>query len=113
MGEWDEAILRDEIAGLLAEDFDLSLLGFDDEDLDALLHDPEDTGDGATEGEDDVPEPPATPVTVEGDLWQLGNHRLICGDSTSADVVSRVLGSVRPMLMVTDPPYAHPVPYLA
>lgn len=105
MGEWDEAILRDEVAGLLAEDFELSLLGFDDEDLDALLRDPADAGDGATEGEDDVPEPPATPVTVEGDLWQLGNHRLICGDSTSTDVVSRVLGSVKPMLMVTDPPY--------
>ncbi len=105
MGEWDEAILREEIAGLLAEDFDLSLLGFDDEDLDALLRDPEDEGDRATEGEDDVPEPPATPVTVEGDLWQLGNHRLICGNSTSADVVGRVLGSAKPMLMVTDPPY--------
>ncbi len=105
MGEWDEAILREEITGLLAEDFDLSLLGFDDEDLDALLRDPEDEGDGATEGEDEVPEPPVNPVTVEGGLWQLGNHRLICGDSTSADVVGRVLGSVKPMLMVTDPPY--------
>ncbi|PRY19700.1 hypothetical protein CLV78_11932 [Aliiruegeria haliotis] len=105
LGEWDEEILREEISGLLAEDFDLSLLGFDDEDLDALLRDPKDADDGASEGEEDVPEPPATPVTVEGDLWQLGNHRLICGDSTSVDVVGRVLGSVKPMLMVTDPPY--------
>ncbi len=105
LGEWDEAILRDEIAGLLAEDFDLSLLGISDADLDALLQDPDAMGDGPVEGEDDVPDPPATPVSVPGDLWQLGAHRLICGDSTDADVVGRLLGDVRPLLMVTDPPY--------
>ncbi|PZX36289.1 ParB-like nuclease family protein [Roseinatronobacter thiooxidans] len=106
LGEWDEAMLRDEIAGLLAEDFDLTLLGISDDDLDALLRDPEALGgDGPVEGEDDVPELPVTPVSVPGDLWQLGSHRLICGDSTSADVVGRLLGDVRPLLMVTDPPY--------
>ena len=106
LGEWDEAMLRDEIAGLLAEDFDLDLLGFADEDLDALLQDPETVGDdAAVEGEDDIPEPPVNPVSVAGDLWQLGSHRLICGDSTSADVVGCLLGSVKPLLMVTDPPY--------
>jgi DNA modification methylase len=52
-----------------------------------------------------VPAVPATPVSVPGDLWQLGAHRLICGDSTSADVVGRLLYNVRPLLMVTDPPY--------
>ena len=106
LGAWDEALLRDEIAGLLAEDFDLSLLGIDETDLDALLRDPEALGaPDAVEGEDDVPEAPATPVTVAGDLWQLGAHRLICGDSTAADVVARLLGEVKPHLMVTDPPY--------
>lgn len=105
LGEWDEAMLRDEIAGLLVEDFDPSLLGITDEDLDALLRDPDQVEGGAVEGEDDVPEPPATPVSVAGDLWQLGSHRLICGDSTSADVVGRLLGDVKPLLMVTDPPY--------
>ena len=106
LGEWDEAMLRDEIAGLLAEDFDLDLLGFSDEDLDALLQDPETVSDeGAVEGEDDIPEPPVNPVSVTGDLWQLGPHRLICGDSTSADVAGRLLDSVKPLLMVTDPPY--------
>jgi DNA modification methylase len=106
MGEWDEALLRDEIAGLLAEDFDLSLLGINDDDLDALLRDPEALGaDGPVEGEDVVPELPVTPVSVAGDLWQLGAHRLICGDSTVADVIERLLGDVKPMLMVTDPPY--------
>ena len=97
--------MRDEIAGLLAEDFDLSLLGITDEDLDALLRDPEQVDGGAVEGEDDIPEPPVTPVSVAGDLWQLGSHRLICGDSTSADVVGRLLGDVKPLLMVTDPPH--------
>lgn len=106
LGDWDDAILREEIATLLAEDFDLDLLGFADEDLEALLADPEDPGnDGTVEGEDDIPEPPAKPVSIEGDLWQLGPHRLICGDSSSADVVGRLLGDVRPLLMVTDPPY--------
>ena len=106
LGDWDEAILRDEIAGLLAEDFDLDLLGFSDEDLEALLQDPETLDDdSAVDGEDDIPEPPVTPVSVPGDLWQLGPHRLICGDSTSADVVGRLLGNMRPLLMVTDPPY--------
>ena len=106
LGDWDEAMLRDEIAGLLAEDFDLSLLGITDADLDALLRDPEALGgDGPVEGEDDIPGQPVTPVSVPGDLWQLGSHRLICGDSTSADVVGRLLGEVKPLLMVTDPPY--------
>lgn len=105
LGDWDEAILRDEIAGLLAEDFDLSLLGFDDVDLDALLQNPDDNDGGAVDGEDEVPDPPADPVSRLGDLWQLGPHRLICGDSTSADVVGLLLGDVKPLLMVTDPPY--------
>ena len=52
-----------------------------------------------------MPDVPVTPVSVPGDLWQLGSHRLICGDSTSAELVERLLGDVRPLLMVTDPPY--------
>ncbi|NHF74857.1 site-specific DNA-methyltransferase [Paracoccus xiamenensis] len=105
LGDWDEALLRDEVAGLLADDFDLSLLGFAEDELEALLQDPDLGDDGAAEGEGDVPEPPAEPVSVPGDLWRLGAHRLICGDSTSADVVAELLGDVRPLLMVTDPPY--------
>ena len=104
MGGWDEVVLRDEIAGLLAEDFDLTLLGITDEDLDALLQDP-DVGDGAIEGEDEIPEAPEEPASRPGDLWVLGNHRLLCGDATVATDVERVLGTVKPLLMVTDPPY--------
>ncbi len=48
---------------------------------------------------------PVVPVSVAGDLWELGSHRLICGDRTFADVVGRLLGDVRPLLVVTDPPY--------
>ncbi len=105
LGDWDEGLLRYEVAGLLADDFDLSLLGFADDELESLLQDPELGEDGAAEGEDEVPEPPADPISLPGDLWQLGPHRLICGDSTSADVVAKLLGDVRPLLMVTDPPY--------
>jgi DNA modification methylase len=104
MGDWDEAVLRDEIAGLLAEDFDLSLLGITDEDLDALLQDP-DVGEDAIEGENDIPEAPVDPVSRPGDLWLLGNHRLLCGDATVATDVERVLNGTQPLLMVTDPPY--------
>ncbi|MDP5308451.1 site-specific DNA-methyltransferase [Paracoccus spongiarum] len=105
LGDWDETLLRDEVAGLLADDFDLSLLGFAEDELEALLQDPDLDEGGAAEGEDEVPETPADPVSVPGDLWRLGPHRLICGDSTSADVVAKLLGDVRPLLMVTDPPY--------
>jgi len=105
MGDWDEAVLRDEVAGLLADDFDLSLLGITDEDLDALLQDPDDVGDGSIEGEDEIPETPEDAVSRPGDLWMLENHRLLCGDSTVATDVERVLGTVKPLLMVTDPPY--------
>ena len=105
LGDWDDALLRDEVAGLLAEDFDLSLLGFAEDELEALLQDPDLGEDGAAEGEDDIPEPPVDPVSLPGDLWIMGSHRLICGDSTSADVVAKLLGDVRPLLMVTDPPY--------
>ena len=105
LGDWDEALLRDEVAGLLADDFDLSLLGFAEDELEALLQDPDLGEDGAAEGEDDVPELPADPVSVPGDLWRLGDHRLICGDSTSTDVVAKLLGDIRSLLMVTDPAY--------
>ena len=57
------------------------------------------------EGEDDVPEAPETPISRPGDLWVLGKHRLLCGDATVATDVERLLGDVKPLLMVTDPPY--------
>ena len=108
LAEWDELNLGLEIIDLQTLGFDTDLLGFSPEFLDNLLRAAQgidEADNGSTEGEDDIPEPPATPVSVAGDLWQLGSHRLICGDSTSADVVGRLLGGVKPLLLVTDPPY--------
>ncbi|MFD2237800.1 MAG: site-specific DNA-methyltransferase [Brevundimonas sp.] len=105
LGTWDEALLSAELNELLAEDFDLSLVGFDDTELDQLLSGIDEDGTGPQEGEDDVPETPEDPISRPGDLWVLGNHRLLCGDSTVATDVERLLGRVKPLLMVTDPPY--------
>jgi DNA modification methylase len=108
LAEWDELNLGLEIIDLRTLGFDTDLLGFSPEFLDNLLRAAQgldEADNSSAEGEDDIPEPPVTPVSVAGDLWQLGSHRLICGDSTSADVVGRLLGGVKPMLMVTDPPY--------
>ncbi|MDO5703452.1 MAG: site-specific DNA-methyltransferase [Paracoccus sp. (in: a-proteobacteria)] len=105
LGTWDEALLSAELQELLAEDFDLSLVGFDDPELDRLLSGINENGTGPQEGEDDVPETPEDPISRPGDLWVLGNHRLLCGDSTVATDVERLLETVKPLLMVTDPPY--------
>ena len=98
---WDIDLLKVEVGDLDAEGFNLDLIGFDDKLLADLLAEPT---DGLTDP-DAVPEPPADPVTVLGDVWVLGNHRIICGSSTEADTVAKLLGSVKPHLMVTDPPY--------
>ena len=102
---WDEELLRVELAALDEMDFDLDLMGFSNEELEALLGDLDGTALGETEGEDDVPEPPDDPVSRPGDLWTLGKHRLLCGDATVATDVERVLNGTQPLLMVTDPPY--------
>jgi DNA modification methylase len=105
LGTWDEALLSAELNDLLAEDYDLSLIGFDDAELEALLAGEVDPEAASREGEDDVPKAPETPISRPGDLWVLGKHRLLCGDATVATDVERLLGEVKPLLMVTDPPY--------
>lgn len=105
LGNWDEALLSAELQDLLAEDYDLSLIGFDDGELQALLACDGETEGGAHEAEDDVPEPPEDPISRPGDLWVLGKHRLLCGDSTLATNVERVLNGVKPLLLISDPPY--------
>jgi DNA modification methylase len=102
--EWDNDLLGLELGDLQAADFDLDLTGFTDEELNSLLNGLAE-GDGAQEGEDDIPETPEDPVSRPGDLWVLGNHRLLCGDSTVATDVERVLDGVKPLLLVSDPPY--------
>ena len=98
---WDDELLRLELGELGLEGFDLSLIGFSDLELKDILAD---RTEGLTDP-DEVPEPPAEPVTRPGDVWTLGRHRLVCGDCTDAGVVEAVLAGVRPHLMVTDPPY--------
>jgi hypothetical protein len=83
--------------------FDLSLTGFDDIELGELFGEPEQI-EGLTD-EDAVPELQDDPVTVEGDVWILGKHRLMCGDSTSIDAVDKLLDGVKPDMVNTDPPY--------
>jgi DNA modification methylase len=99
---WDIDMLKAEIEDLNLENFDISLLGFDDKFLDGLLE-PEPT-DGLTD-EDAVPDVPAIPVTVEGDVWVLGNHRLMCGDSTSIDSLEKLTEGNLVDMWLTDPPY--------
>lgn len=99
---WDDEMLAIELKELNAEDFDLSLTGFDDDELAALLA--EAVEEGLTD-EDSVPDAPETPVTVKGDVWVLGNHRLMCGDSTSIDAVDRLMDGNKVDCVYTDPPY--------
>jgi site-specific DNA-methyltransferase (adenine-specific) len=98
---WDIELLKVEVGDLNLEGFDLSLIGFDDKLLGDLLAEPT---EGLTDP-DEVPEAPAVPVTVLGDVWVLGNHRLLCGDSTSIDDIERLCAGQRVDMWLTDPPY--------
>jgi hypothetical protein len=99
---WDNELLTIELNDLLADGFALELLGFDPKELDALLE-PE-VVEGLTD-EDAVPDVPDEPTTKLGDIYQLGNHRLMCGDSTSIDAVQELLMGQRADMVFTDPPY--------
>ena len=99
---WDEDLLASEVAALAADDFDLSLVGFTDHEITALLD-----WDNAEQVEavDEVPEVPVTPVSRLGDLWLLGRHRLICGDSGEAEILVQLMDGQTATLFATDPPY--------
>lgn len=98
---WNEELLRIELNELSLAGFDMPLLGFDAPELVDFMTAP--LPDGADP--EATPEPPKNPVSRRGDLWLLGKHRLLCGDSTRAEDVARVLSEEKPHLMVTDPPY--------
>ncbi|MGL6095614.1 MAG: DNA modification methylase [Fimbriiglobus sp.] len=102
LATWDYDLLPIELASLKEADYDLGLLGFDPDELAKLL-DPSLT-DGLVDP-DDVPAPPDEAITQPGDLWLLGNHRLLCGDSSKPEDVDRLLGSSDIHLCNTDPPY--------
>jgi DNA modification methylase len=95
LSEWDHEMLRQ-----LSEEHDLTPW-FEDDELLAEVLEPE---EGKTDP-DDVPEPPADPITKPGDLWILGNHRLLCGDSTDVLAVERLMDGQKADLVLTDPPY--------
>jgi len=101
---WDDALLAEELAWLRDERFDLDLVGFDATELERLLA-VADGGPTSDETEDDIPEPPEDPVSKPGDLWVLGNHRILCGDATLLVDVERVLGGQLADMTFCDPPY--------
>ena len=99
---WDFKLLPIELQDLQSLDFNLNLIGFDAKELDKLLE-PEQV-EGLTD-EDAVPEAPVEPKTKLGDIYQLGNHRLMCGDSADINCIDKLLDGIIPNAIVTDPPY--------
>jgi DNA modification methylase len=100
---WDEELLRIELAALRDEEVNINLLGFEDEELARLLA-AQDATEGLTD-EDAVPELPQMPITIPGDLWILGEHRVLCGDATISADVERLMAGQAADLVVSDPPY--------
>jgi site-specific DNA-methyltransferase (adenine-specific) len=106
LAEWDDPVLKATLEALADEDKELlDACGYTAEELEAMVAEVE--GDDASGEivEDEVPEPPVEPTTKPGDLWILGRHRLLCGDSTKAEDVARLMGGERADLWLTDPPY--------
>jgi hypothetical protein len=101
---WDEEMLRVELQDLDVNGFNLDLIGFSAEELEIILADPEGTNEGLTD-EDAVPETSETVVTVPGDVWILGEHRVLCGDATQMEAVETVLAGGLADMVFCDPPY--------
>jgi DNA modification methylase len=102
LAEWNMELLPIELGQLQSADFDLGLIGFDQDELAKIM------GTEEKEGKcdrDDVPESPTEPITQLGDLWILGDHKLLCGDSTDPSCVQRLMGNEKAKLVATDPPY--------
>lgn len=99
---WENSLLSVELEELVNSGFDISLTGFTQEEMDALK--PIEVTEGLTD-EDETPEVPDEPVTRLGDIWLLGKHRVMCGDSTSIDAVEKLMDGIKPDCIHTDPPY--------
>jgi DNA modification methylase len=102
--DWDEDLLRLELEELQLDDFDLALTGFDDDEIAELLAGEETTTEGNTD-EDAAPEVPVVPVSKPGDIWLMGKHRLLCGDSTDAASFDLLMAGEKATMVFTDPPY--------
>ena len=101
---WDDAMLRVELAALADDAFDVALTGFDADALAELIAGEEPDADGQTD-DDAMPEVPETPISRSGDVWLLGEHRLLCGDATAAASYERLLAGEQADMVFTDPPY--------
>ena len=101
---WENELLGVELSELQEAGFDLGLTGFSPEEWDALIAGEEDTNDGLTD-EDAVPEAPAEPISQAGDIWILGEHKVICGDATKLEHYKALLGDELVDMTFTDPPY--------
>lgn len=107
---WNDELLAAELHALNGEGFNLELTGFDETELDRLmapLDDEAGAGGDATDAADEAPEPPRNPVSRSGDLWRMGEHRLLCGDSTDGAAIARLMESERAALLFTSPPYGN------
>jgi DNA modification methylase len=111
---WDDAMLALELAELSEAGFDLALTGFEDAEIEALLADNLGDSDGDQEQDadepdaaDDVPDTPTTPVSRAGDVWALGQHRLICGDASDPSVIASLMLGEQAKLCFTSPPYGN------
>jgi DNA modification methylase len=102
---WNEDMLRVELESLREDDFNLDIVGFSDDELENLLRDPEQTHEGLTE-EDAVPDEQETVITQPGDVWLLGEHRLVCGDATQMADVEKVMAGGLADMVFCDPPYS-------
>lgn len=105
LAEWDDELLQLEISELRDAEFDLSVIGFDDGELDRLLASMEAESEGIQGDEDDAPEVQAQAVTVRGDVWLCGRHRVMCGDSGIESEIDKLMGVKKADFVYTDPPY--------
>jgi DNA modification methylase len=101
---WDDAMLRIELQSLQEDGFNLDITGFDADALAEIMAGEETTVDGQTD-DDAVPEVPATPISRPGDVWELGNHRLVCGDATDPKSYELLMADAQADMVFTDPPY--------
>jgi hypothetical protein len=107
LAEWDTTALAETLRALQSEEFDTTAAGYTDGEIDALVEGLGSELLGADKEivEDEIPEPPVDPITRAGDLWILGEHRVLCGDSTKAADVARLMDGVKAGCLITDPPY--------
>jgi DNA modification methylase len=101
---WDEEMLRVELESLQEERFDLDIVGFTEDEIEELLREPDEAREGLTD-DDAVPEEPERAVTMPGDVWVMGEHRLMCGDATQMGDLEKVLAGCLADMAFTDPPY--------